>query len=355
MKNIPILLAVSCGVLAIFSLSILATFSQEIFAQQLIFFVLGAVIFWLISRLDYRLLTNHPWLWYALTITLLLATMVIGSTVRGSTRWLVLGPLRFQPSEIVKPLLIVFAAGSLANPPRSLINWLKYVLVLALPVALIHLQPDLGSSVIIIFTLLGMLLASSVPVSYVATTIILAIAAVPLGWKLLKDYQKERLVSFLNPTYDPLGSGYHAIQATIAVGSGMLFGRGLGRGTQSQLKFLPERHTDFIFAAIAEELGFVGTSVLLLAYAVVLYQILAITANSKDEAGHLIAIGAFMLLLAQVVINAGMNMGLLPVTGITLPLVSVGGSSVIAIAATLGLVASVARNQTLPKPSLEIR
>jgi len=208
---------------------------------------------------------------------------------------------------------------------------------------LIFLQPDLGSSLVVFIFWLGIAFAAGIPKRLIAGLGLVAAALFPLSWLILKQYQKERIFSFLNPFSDPLGSGYNMIQAMVAVGSGQWLGRGLGRGTQSHLMFLPERHSDFIFASLAEELGFLGGFLLIIVYAFLLWRLLKIASQAKEKYGVLICLGVFSMIFVQVLINIGMNLGLVPVTGITLPLISSGGSSLLATVISLGIVQNIAR------------
>ena len=223
-----------------------------------------------------------------------------------------------------------------------------------LPALLIFFQPDLGSSLVLLFSWLGILIGAGFDWRLAVLGGATLLSSPFLFWRFLQDYQQQRILSFLNPTSDPLGAGYNLIQATVAVGSGQFLGRGLGRGTQSHLRFLPERHTDFIFASLAEELGFLGSAVLIFALVVLLWRILVIAQKSRDQFGFLISLGIFSLIFTQTFINIGINLGILPITGITLPLVSYGGSSLLAISICLGIIQNI--NQHAKKtPIIEIR
>jgi len=270
--------------------------------------------------------------------------LVSGVVTRGAVRWLEIGAQQFQPSEFSKVALILFLASLLRKRCGSVSRKI-FLLSLAstmLPVVLVYFQPDLGTAIILLTIWLGLIIAAGLkPVN-----LFLMLAGglgflVPL-WSLLKDYQRQRILNFLNPALDPLGGGYNVLQSTIAVGSGQIWGRGFGRGTQSHLQFLPEYHTDFIFASLSEEWGFVGSTLLLLFFAVLLLRILVIAREARDDFGSLLVVGVFSFLLPQVFINTGMNLGLMPITGIPLPLVSYGGSSLWVTMMALGLVQSVA-------------
>lgn len=343
-------------VLSGFSLIVLGSISQSALTHQLLFLLTAVVIWYAVSRLDYRLLRSFTWVWYATANILLGLTLILGTAVRGSTRWINLGPVQFQPSEFAKPLIIIFFASFLTRyPPAKTRNFFLALIVAILPLFLIYRQPDLGSSLIVAVAVVSMIFSAGSAWYYILGLIGVTAIIMPAVWTILQPYQQQRVTSFLNPSSDPLGSGYNAIQSLIAVGSGMLIGKGLGQGSQSQLQFLPERQTDFIFAVISEEFGFLGSIIVVICYAILLYAILSISQRAKDSLGSLVCIGVFTLLLVQVFINIGMNTGIVPITGITLPLVSAGGSSVITTSILLGLVASVARYQTDHTPKLEIR
>ena len=221
---------------------------------------------------------------------------------------------------------------------------LFFLFLLLLPVLLIFKQPDLGSALVVLVFGLSIMFAKGIKKIYFIAGAVFLLLFLPLSWGLLKPYQQQRIFSFLNPQHDPLGSGYHLIQAQIAVGSGLFLGRGLGRGSQSQLQFLPERHSDFIFASLSEELGFLGASFLLLAFFFLLQQIFKISQKSQTEFGALVCLGSGVLLFFQTGVNVGMNLGIMPITGITLPLVSYGGSSLLSTSIILGLIQAAAKN-----------
>lgn len=343
------------GILLSFSLTILGSINQIYLEQQAISIVVAGIIFLFFSIVDYRVFTLVPWALYAIANISLVATFLFGSFSRGSIRWIDLGFIRFQPSEFAKPLLIIFFAvlmSRLVNTPK------KYTLLLLSmvpPMALIFLQPDLGSTLIVAAVLGSQLIASNIPKKYLLWTIAAVLIVSPMLWSVLRPYQKERVMSFVAPESDPLGSGYNAIQAVISVGSGKVLGRGLGQGTQSQLKFLPERQTDFIFASISEEFGFLGSATIIAAYCWLLVSIIRFATSANDEVGRLISVATFFVILLQAFVNIGMNVGILPITGITLPLVSLGGSSLISIAVLLGVMTNIQQSHVIARPSLEIK
>lgn len=333
-----------CSVLLL-SIAILVIYSssKELAIFQLIFALFGLTAYFFISRFDYRSIRNLTVMLYFVVLALLIVAAILGFETRGSVRWIPLGVINLQPSELIKPVLILLLADfwfknlpSWSNIGRSLFWTIP-------PAVLIFNQPDLGSTLTLLAIWMGMLFASKVSFKKITLLFFVIILVIPIGWFSLRDYQKQRLASFFDPHSDPLGRGYNVIQSTIAVGSGEIFGRGLGRGTQSRLQFLPEFRTDFIFASIAEEMGFVGSLLILTIYFVMIIYCLRVAERSFDAFGFLLVTGAVSMLSFQVVVNIGMNIGLVPITGITLPLISYGGNSLIVTMIVLGLVASVAR------------
>lgn len=346
-------LLLSLLVIFSFGFSILFTQEQSLAFQQLKFFLLAILVFFFFSLLDYHFF-KHFYAWfYFLSLVFLLINLFLGKTVRGATRWLSLGFFSFQTSEIVKPMLILAFAGFLKTSKKAPL-FLRNLVLFLLPVVLIFIQPDLGSALILLLTFGGMLLTSQVPFYLVMLVLFFGSTSLPAGWYFLKDYQKERLLAFLNPQADPLGANYNLIQSIVSVGSGRFLGKGLGFGSQAQLKFLPERHTDFIFATLAEELGFLGSLFFLSVYFFLLLRILKISERVEGGFAKRASLGIFFLFFSQFLINVGMNLGLLPITGITLPLVSVGGSSLISSLICLGIVESIASNSE-QRSSFEIR
>ncbi len=338
-----------------FSLTILWSIRPDLFDQQLIFLLLGLFAFFVFSSVDSRFYVHLKWPIYIFSCFLLLLTFVFSEPTRGSIRWLEIGELRIQPSEILKPFLILSLASFVNSlSSRGIKKIILALSFIALPAFLIFKQPDLGNTIIFLLIFTAILFLGGIQLKFFLSAIFLGIISVPFLWRFLQDYQKERIFSFLNPQVDPLGTGYHTLQSVVAVGSGQIFGRGLGRGTQSHLRFLPEQHTDFIFASLAEELGFLGCTLLIILYVFLLFRILKITQRAEDMFSVLTLIGIFTMILAQIIINVGMNIGLLPITGITLPLISYGGSSIISIMISLGIVESISRQKRQAK-TLEIK
>jgi len=287
---------------------------------------------------------------YIFAILLLVGVILAGQEIRGSTRWFTLGPINFQPAEFSKLALIIILAKYF-QVRQPFLQKFRYValsfIYVFIPLALIMVQPDLGSGLVHLGIWAGMLLVAGIPKRFFLYLLIIFLAVSAVSWQfILQDYQKDRISTFIDPTADPLGRGYNVIQSMVAVGSGGIFGRGLARGLQSQLKFLPERQTDFIFASTVEELGLAGGALVLLFLAIVVFRILRIMRSSPDSFGTYLAAGAFFLLLTQIAVNIGMNLGLLPVTGITLPFLSYGGSSIVIMFWLVGLVESLAIHAT---------
>lgn len=339
--NIPIiissLLLVSIGILVIYSSS------PELAIGQFIYTIIGFLSYLFLSQLDSHIFKRLIIPLYILTLVLLIMVSILGIETRGSIRWIPLGFINIQPSEFAKIALILCLASFWAKNSPSWINILKS-LGLALPFfLLVFRQPDLGSTLILVAIWIGILVGSKISIKKIIIMSMIALLIIPSGWIFLKDYQKQRIVGFLTPGTDPLGRGYNVIQSTIAVGSGEFLGRGLGRGTQSRLQFLPEFRTDFIFASIAEEMGFLGSIIILSIYLYLLTVCLKLANRAKDNFNYLLILGVFSMLIFQIFINIGMNIGIVPITGITLPLISYGGSSLIVIFICLGLVSSVGK------------
>lgn len=329
--------------LLIFDLFIIRSIALGLFLQQLTYILIGIGLFFLFSRIDWRIYPKFSWFFYFGSLIFLGITLLFGTITRGAIRWIQIGNLTIQPSELVKPFLILFFAWFFSEGEELTLKKIFLGgLLLILPAFLIFTQPDLGSSLVVILIWLGIILAAGVSWRWLASGFGFFVIVLPLIWQFLKDYQRQRIYTFINPFADPLKSGYNIIQSIIAIGSGQFFGRGLGRGTQSHLRFLPERHSDFIFASLAEELGFLGALILLSFFAILLWRILTVAQKTEDRFGMLICLGIFTMIFSQIFINIGMNLGLLPITGITLPLISSGGSSLVAVLISLGIIENMA-------------
>jgi rod shape determining protein RodA len=324
--------------------------------RQLVWVALGAAAYTAAAAFDYRrLFTLAPWLYVAM-LGLLLAVRLIGHTALGAQRWLSIGGFPLQPSELSKLVLVVVLAAYLSRLAGP--SWRGFVgaLALAAPVAaLILTQPDLGTTIVVMAVLLGLLFLSGARIVQLASLAACAAVVMPLLPHVLHGYQRRRLEIFLNPGSDPLGAGYNLLQARIAVGAGGLFGQGWLHGLQGALGFVPERATDFVFAVFAEQFGLLGSLLLLAMFGILLIRLLRSAAVAPDRFGALIAGGVFVMIFAQVVENVGMNIGLLPIAGISLPLISYGGSATVTTLAALGLVQSVMLRRPLlvqPRPLL---
>ncbi len=320
--------------------SIIYSTVPQLAVSQLIFILVGLLLCFFLSRLEPGVFRTIAPFAFVICLMLLLITLLIGYSARGSVRWIQIADFRFQTSEFVKPFLILAFAASLSSVPKHPLTWLlNKALIFVIPWLLIFFQPDLGSSIIIFIVWLGMLAHSAFPKTLFFLLVLFSLISLPFAYHLLKPYQQSRLTSFVNPYFDPSGAGYNVIQSVIAVGSGNFLGRGVRQGTQSHLRFLPERHTDFAFASFAEEFGFVGVSLLLAGFYLLLNWLLNLC-HKLPAYENFVVIGVFWLFLSQLMINVGMNLGILPVTGITLPFVSYGGSSIISLFITLGIVFS---------------
>lgn len=326
-----------------YSLSLIWSTNQSFLIPQIIFFVIGLFLFLLISQLNKDTFKNFAPLFYFACLVFLLITLV-SPEVRGTHRWIEIFRFHFQPSELTKPFFIVSFSYFLTEKKiNSLFSFLQLVLLFLFPVVIIFIQPDLGNVIVYFFFILAMVFANQLDLRVIFSSFLLLLLGSPFIWKMLRSYQKGRILSFLSPQSDPQGAGYNSIQAMIAVGSGKLFGQGLGRGPQSHLRFLPENHTDFIFASLTEEMGLFGAFLLLFFYGYILYRILSFAQETDDKFSYLVIIGIFSQILIQVVINISMNIGLIPITGVTLPLISSGGSSILGTMIALAIVIAISR------------
>jgi rod shape determining protein RodA len=339
-----VLVICSVGILQIYSATLDTGFHSAWWKQ--IFYVCGGLILmWLVLAWDYHTLMHYVGMMYAASVVALAGTLVVGDKVFGSKRWIPLpGGVRFQVSEFVKLVIILLVARYLTELKKDELE-IREMLILAgmvlVPTALVLKQPDLGTSLTYLAVLIGGSFIAGLRWKYVAVIAVVTMLVLPVSWHFLKDYQKARLVSFMDPDRDPQGTGYQLIQSQIAVGAGGMFGKGVTKGTQTQLRFLPVPHTDFIFSAFAEEHGFVGVVVVLALYFVMIMRIVQNAQTAPDRAGMYICMGVATLLLFHVLVNVGMVVGRMPVTGIPLPFMSAGGSSIWSNFLCLGLVSNV--------------
>ena len=316
--------------------------------RQLSWVGIGLVALLVVASVDYRSLVRVAPAFYVLGVSLLVVVFVLGRTVSGARRWIHLGPITFQPSELFKLIFVLtlaWALASRAGEPLVRGTVMGTLALLGVPFLLVVRQPDLGTALVLIPVVAAVLVGVGVRLRVLGAFALAGLAALPLGWLALKPYQRDRLLVYLDPFRDPLGTAYNVIQAKIAIGSGQLLGKGVSGATQSRLAFLPERHTDFIFAVFAEMWGFIGCLVLIVAYGLLVLRGFEIAASTRDPRGRVLALGVTVVLAAQILINLGMVTGLLPVVGIPLPLMSYGGSSMVASLMGLGLLLSIRMRQ----------
>ncbi|MBN1457908.1 MAG: rod shape-determining protein RodA [Armatimonadetes bacterium] len=333
--------------------------------RQLVWMLLGLVAFVLTIAFDYERIASWQAVIYGGVLVLLAAVLVVGQAPTGAASWIALGGFRLQPSEFAKIAVILSLAAFLARRIDfigELRLVLRSLLIPAVPVVLVLLQPDFGTALVIIAIWFGALYLAGAKVRQLGGVFAVGLALFTLMWHLdrlpleriapkplaqiagkiaLKDYQKRRLTIFLNPQADPLGAGYHIIQSRVAIGSGKVFGRGLFQGTQSRLRFIPERHTDFIFSVVGEELGLVGAATMLLLYLFIFWRGLRIAIRARDPLGSLLAAGAISMLIFHTVVNIGMSVNMMPITGLPLPFVSYGGSNLVTSFIAFGLLENV--------------
>ena len=315
------------------------------FSRALMWSALAIVAFTIMTALDYRWLKTLAWPIYGVNLGLLVLTLAIGDGVGGSARWVNVGPFTFQFSELAKILMITVLATYLGNREGhldSLSAILGACLLMAPTVLLVMMQPDLGSSLVLASILAGMLFMSGASLRWLLAMAAGVLVAIPIAWTyVLRDYQQNRILSFLNPAADALGSRWQVTQSQIAIGAGGFLGTGLTNGTQSRGDFLPVQESDFVFAVLAQELGFIGAVVVFLLFTALIWRILSCAWRSRDPFGTLFGAGLASMLLFQVFVNVGMVIGILPVTGIPLPFISHGGASLVSIAIGLGVIQSV--------------
>lgn len=327
--------------IGLISLLIITSINKSLAINQFIYWLVGLAILYIISQINY-----HSWqvptrFIYIGSLISLITLLIIGDPVRGSIRWIDLGFFRIQPSEIAKAASILLLANYYKDKSAKVIKNVIVSFLLILPAVLfVFIQPDIGNSLSFLAIWFGINVAAGFKITHIATFIIASMLLLLISYELLAPYQKNRLATFVNPGSDPLGTGYNIIQSKIAIGSGQFIGRGFGKGSQSQLNFLPEAESDFIFASIAEQLGFIGAGLLLLLFIWMITRIIAIT-KDKDRYGQLLIIGIVSFLIVQFMVNVGMNLAILPVTGITFPFVSYGGSSLLTCLFLVGIAYAV--------------
>jgi len=327
-------LSIVFSLLILFFINLLtiSSIAPDLLTKQIFSWIIGLFLFFVGRHFTPRQLSSAKWPLFLFSCLLLILPILLNNITRGSRRWINIGPLSFQPSEIVKPGLMLYLANA---------NTLSSYFLFLLPVFIVILQPDLGSAASLLFLLSPIIFCHKLlfKISLLLSLFILLLS--PLIWtKILHPYQQERILNFINPTSDPFGQGYNVIQSKIAIGSGGFFGKGYKKGSQGQLLFLPEKHTDFVFAAISEELGFLGSFFIIFAYFLLISSLLKKAFNSTNKACFIFTLGITFQLWFQTFVNIGMNIGILPVTGIPLPFLSVGGSTIMATLFSLGIIHS---------------
>jgi rod shape determining protein RodA len=316
--------------------------------RQLSWVGVGLVGLLVVVSVDYRNLVRFAPVFYVVGVGLLLSVFILGRTVSGARRWIHVGPLTVQPSELFKLIFIITLAWALTSARGERLSRVALVgtfVLLGVPFFLVVKQPDLGTALVLVPVLGATLVGLGLRMKVLGGLALGSVALMPLAWFVLKPYQRDRLLVYLDPFRDPLGTAYNVIQAKIAIGSGQLLGKGIGGATQSRLAFLPERHTDFIFAVFAEMWGFLGCLVLIVAYALLVLRGFEIAAGTRETRGRILALGVTSVFAVQILINIGMVTGLLPIVGIPLPLMSYGGSSMVVSLTALGLLISIRMRQ----------
>lgn len=337
------------GLLTLYSASV-RYHSQTIVFRQITWIFIGIILLFLILHIDYQNFISISYLLYGINIFLLVLVLFFGKARGGAYRWISLGAFNLQPSELAKITLVLALSSYISRRKTNItkISFLFKVFCLVLPAFIfILIEPDLGSALLLIPITLAVLFMAGAKARHLVSVIFLGLSSIPFFWQFLKDYQKERLFVFINPNVDPLGSGYTIIQSKIAIGSGGLLGKGWLSGTQNQLNFLPERHTDFIFSVVGEEWGFLGALILIFLYLVIVLRGIKIIRTTPDQYGRLIATGFITMFFLQVTINIGMTIGFLPIVGLTLPLISYGGSSIITTLAYIGFLLNIGMRRPL--------
>ncbi len=337
------LLIAAIGVVEIYSTTIHSPLAGQ-YKKQIYWIILSCILALVASRLNYQLvLEQTPWLYIA-SVVALAGLLIAGHSIAGTRRWLQLGGMSFQVSEIAKLIIILVVAAYFADRRTKAVTWgdlVKLGILAGLPAALVALEPDLGTALTFLPIVIAGVLFAGIRWQHIVVLCLAGILALPVGWHFLRPYQRERLMTFVHPSQNTQGSSYQVTQTKIAIGSGGFWGKGMGNGTQSRLGFIPVSHADSIFAAFAEEQGFVGTLFVLLLYFALLLRLLDGAQMAADRAGAFLLVGLASVLFFQVVINTGMMIGVFPITGIPLPLMSQGGSSLLFTFLGLGLAMSV--------------
>lgn len=336
-RNEPALL-ISIALLLFVSLLMLGSLAPYLFPQYFVYIFFAVVAFIIFSHIDFDTLTFFHWHFYIGSIIFLLLPLIIGQATRGVVRWIQIGNVTIQPTELVRPFIFLFFAKYLQQIDFNRKNLFITICLIGLPILMIVIQPSLGVAVLTLVGIIGVIFSQDFNKKHILTMMLSGILLAPFVWIFMQDYQKNRILGILMPGSDPFGEGYNRIQSIIAVGSGQLTGRGLGEGIQTQLAFLPERHTDFMFASIAEEFGLIGTSIILFIIFFIILRIVKLLEIARNPVARGYVSGVLFAFFVQVFVHIAMNMGIAPITGLPLPLVSAGGSSLIATMAMLGVV-----------------
>lgn len=336
---IPVFILVTLSLVTLFSLNV------NFFKGQFAIFALSLFVFFVVSQTHYKILTLYARPIYIASIILLTLILFVGIESRGSVRWFEFFGFRFQFSEVLKPFLAISLASYFTTIKSiNYKNFINIFLFLSPIALLIFFQPDLGNAILYFLVVFLTTIYAGFSIKYFLFSGIPLVILAPILWGFLHDYQRQRVLTFINPTVDPLGTSYNIIQSIIAVGSGEIFGKGIGLGTQSGLRFLPERQTDFIFATISEQLGLIGVLIILVCFGLILYRIWQIYLETDDRFCKIFCAVVFFAFLTQFFVNIGMNIGLLPIVGVTLPFVSYGGSSLLSNFIFLGFINAISKS-----------
>src|SRR5258708_6859298 len=322
-------ITVAFFILIIFSVVILHGIAPFVFPTYFIYLIVAAISFLIFSQIGFDILSEFSTHFYIGSIIFLILPLIIGQVTRGVVRWIPLGPVAILPSELVRPFLFVFFANKLTRQHIKISEFIRITVLFLVAAFLILIQPSLGVTILTTVGYLGIVLATTFNKKYLILLFVFGVLTIPVLWHFLAPYQRARILTLDN---------YNSVQATISVGSGRITGEGLGKGTETQLAFLPEKQTDFIFASISHEMGFVGAGLILSVLFFLLYRVMDSVSHAYNPAARSFISGIFLALLVQTLVHVGMNMGMLPITGVTLPLVSAGGSSLVATAIALGMV-----------------
>ncbi|HAV10931.1 MAG TPA: rod shape-determining protein RodA [Candidatus Moranbacteria bacterium] len=341
-----VFLLLGIGLAVLYSISNVGedSFFSSVFWKQVFYAFLAVSTMLFFSLANYHYLRSYSTSIYFATLLILVVVLVFGETVRGTSGWIGFGAFNVQPVEIAKITLVIFLASFISQKRMELGEVGRLIASFVLTGIMLFLvikQPDFGSAMVLLSVWAGMIFVSGISRKLIFMIVFVAAAVSFVGWFQLAPYQKDRIASFVDPTRDPQGAGYNVRQSIVAVGSGGMIGKGIGHGSQSQLNFLPEKHTDFIFASIAEELGYLGSIFVIALFGTIFYRIRRIAQLAPDNFGYLVAVGILIMFFVQTFINIGMNMGIVPVTGIPLPFLSYGGSSLISVFAAVGILVNI--------------